>query len=101
MISTIDLKKQYGSKILFEGVSVQFKSGCRYGLIGANGVGKSTFMKIMAGQEESTKGEVAIDQNRRMTGTLDQHAIHLAVNIEFISDRIQIFYTLGNILQRR
>ncbi len=73
MISTIDLKKQYSSKILFEGVSVQFKSGCRYGLIGANGVGKSTFMKIMAGHEESSKGEVLIDKGKRMAYLRQDH----------------------------
>jgi ATPase subunit of ABC transporter with duplicated ATPase domains len=75
MIATVDLKKQYSARTLFEGVSVQFKSGCRYGLIGANGVGKSTFMKIMAGQEESTKGDVVIDKNRRLAYLRQDHYI--------------------------
>ena len=52
---------QFGAKPLFENVSVKFGEGNRYGLIGANGSGKSTFMKILGGDLEQTSGEVAIE----------------------------------------
>ena len=54
---------RFGKKVLFDGVSVKFTPGNRYGLIGANGVGKSTFMKILAGQLEPSEGEVALDKD--------------------------------------
>ncbi|MCO6516933.1 MAG: ATP-binding cassette domain-containing protein, partial [Snodgrassella sp.] len=60
MISTNNITMQYGAKPLFENVSVKFGGGHRYGLIGANGSGKSTFMKILGGDLEPSSGEVAI-----------------------------------------
>lgn len=57
---------QFGAKPLFENVSVKFGDGNRYGLIGANGCGKSTFMKILAGVLEPTAGNIALDSNERM-----------------------------------
>jgi ATPase subunit of ABC transporter with duplicated ATPase domains len=57
---------QFGAKPLFENVSVKFGGGNRYGLIGANGCGKSTFMKILGGDLEPTAGTVAIDANERV-----------------------------------
>ncbi|MCL4169007.1 UNVERIFIED_CONTAM: hypothetical protein GTU68_038283, partial [Idotea baltica] len=56
---------QFGEKPLFENVSVKFGNGNRYGLIGANGCGKSTFMKILSGQLTPTAGNVTIDQGIR------------------------------------
>ncbi|MDI7202863.1 ABC-F family ATPase [Leptospira santarosai] len=61
MISTSGLTLNFGKKILFENVTVKFKENCRYGLIGANGSGKSTFMKILAGMEQGANGSVSID----------------------------------------
>src|ERR1700734_362144 len=58
MISVSDVTMRYGSKLLFEEVSVQFISGRRYGLTGPNGAGKSTFMKILSGELEPQKGTV-------------------------------------------
>ena len=66
MISTANLSIQFGAKPLFENVSVTFGNGNRYGLIGANGSGKSTFMKIMAGELEPTAGNVSTDPNARV-----------------------------------
>ncbi len=66
MISTANLSIQFGAKPLFEGVSVSFGNGHRYGLIGANGCGKSTFMKILAGELEPTNGNVSTDPNARV-----------------------------------
>jgi ATPase subunit of ABC transporter with duplicated ATPase domains len=57
---------QFGAKPLFSDVSVKFGGGNRYGLIGANGCGKSTFMKILGGELEASAGTVAIDANERM-----------------------------------
>ncbi len=71
MISTADITMQFGAKPLFEHVSVKFGDGNRYGLIGANGAGKSTFMKILSGDLEATAGTVAIGPNKRL-GTLRQ-----------------------------
>jgi ATPase subunit of ABC transporter with duplicated ATPase domains len=61
-----NITMQFGAKPLFENVSVKFGDGNRYGLIGANGCGKSTFMKILAGVLEPTAGNVSLDKNERM-----------------------------------
>ena len=66
MISASSITMRYGKRALFENVSVKFRAGHRYGLIGANGSGKSTFMKILADQLEQSSGEVAIDQGCTM-----------------------------------
>ncbi|MCL4106624.1 UNVERIFIED_CONTAM: hypothetical protein GTU68_009758 [Idotea baltica] len=62
---------QFGTKPLFENISVKFSDGNRYGLIGANGCGKSTFMKILDGKLTATAGNVSITPNERI-GTLSQ-----------------------------
>ena len=71
MISTQNITMQFGARPLFENVSVKFGDGNRYGLIGANGSGKSTFMKILGGDLEPSSGSVAVDANER-TGKLRQ-----------------------------
>ena len=60
MISTSNVTLRIGKKALFEDVNIKFTEGCCYGLIGANGAGKSTFLKILSGQLEPTSGEVII-----------------------------------------
>ena len=62
---------QFGAKPLFENISVKFGEGNRYGLIGANGCGKSTFMKILSGVQEPSAGQVITDPNERI-GVLGQ-----------------------------
>ena len=62
---------QYGSEPLFENISAKFDNGNRYGLIGANGCGKSTLMKIMSGAEEPTSGNVSITPGEKL-GILSQ-----------------------------
>ena len=57
---------QFGAKPLFENISVKFGNGNRYGLIGANGCGKSTFMKILGGDLEPSAGNVSVDANERV-----------------------------------
>ena len=66
MLISNNITMQFGAKPLFENVSVKFGDGNRYGLIGANGCGKSTFMKILAGVLEPTSGNIALDANERM-----------------------------------
>ena len=67
MLISNNITIQFGAKPLFENVSVKFGDGNRYGLIGANGCGKSTFMKILAGVLEPTSGNVSLDKNERMS----------------------------------
>lgn len=71
MLSTNNITMQFGSKPLFENISVKFGGGNRYGLIGANGSGKSTFMKILGGDLVATSGNVALDPHERI-GKLKQ-----------------------------
>jgi ATPase subunit of ABC transporter with duplicated ATPase domains len=66
MLTASGVTMQFGAKPLFENVSVKFGDGNRYGLIGANGCGKSTFMKILAGTLEPSQGNVALDSGERM-----------------------------------
>ncbi|TAM43884.1 MAG: ABC-F family ATPase [Gammaproteobacteria bacterium] len=66
MITTANLTMQFGPKPLFENISVKFGNGNRYGLIGANGCGKSTLMKILGGDLEPTSGNVSVDANERL-----------------------------------
>jgi len=66
MLVASNVTIQFGAKPLFENVSVKFGEGNRYGLIGANGSGKTTFMKILAGVLESSAGNVSLDPGERM-----------------------------------
>ncbi len=67
MLKTVNLGLQYGSRKLFEHVDITFTKGNCYGIIGANGAGKSTFLKLLSGEIESTTGEVVMDKNERMS----------------------------------
>ena len=71
LISTANITMQFAAKPLFEDISVKFSDGNRYGLIGANGCGKSTFMKILEGSLQPSAGNVSITPNERV-GTLSQ-----------------------------
>ncbi|MEF9388344.1 MULTISPECIES: ABC-F family ATPase [Ralstonia solanacearum species complex] len=66
MLSTANITMQFGPKPLFENISVKFGEGNRYGLIGANGCGKSTFMKILGGDLESSGGNVMLEPGVRL-----------------------------------
>jgi ATPase subunit of ABC transporter with duplicated ATPase domains len=66
VLSTANITMQFGPKPLFENISVKFGDGNRYGLIGANGCGKSTFMKILGGDLEPSAGNVMLDPNERL-----------------------------------
>ena len=67
MITVTDLGLQYGGSVLFSHADLQFTRGNCYGIIGANGAGKSTFLKILSGEIESTSGSVDILPNIRMS----------------------------------
>jgi ATPase subunit of ABC transporter with duplicated ATPase domains len=71
MIGVSRLAKAYGGRTLFEGVSLQLNAGSRYGLVGANGSGKTTFLRVVAGDEAATDGTVAIPGGARI-GALRQ-----------------------------
>ena len=71
MIATSNLGKEYGASLLFEDVSLQLNAGSRYGLVGANGSGKSTFLRILAGDEAASEGSVLLPKRARV-GVLRQ-----------------------------
>ena len=66
MLSTANITMQFGARPLFENISVKFGEGNRYGLIGANGCGKSTFMKILGSDLEPSAGNISLDLNERL-----------------------------------
>jgi len=67
MISTSGLSVKFGGRTLFDDVNVKFTPGNCYGLIGANGAGKSTFLKVLSGDQESTEGQVIMDSGLRLS----------------------------------
>jgi ATPase subunit of ABC transporter with duplicated ATPase domains len=71
MLTVTQLEKNYGGQTLFRDVSLQFNAGCRYGVVGANGSGKSTFLRILMGDEEPSAGEVSLPR-RANIGVLSQ-----------------------------
>ena len=73
MISTSNVTLRVGKKALFEDVNIKFTEGNCYGLIGANGAGKSTFLKILSGQLEPTNGEVIITPGERLSFLQQDH----------------------------
>lgn len=73
MISSNAVTLSFGKRILFKDVSIKFTPGNCYGLIGANGSGKSTFLKILAGEIDPSQGEVVIDANKRMAVLRQDH----------------------------
>ena len=73
MISTSNVSLRFGKKALFEDVNIKFTPGKCYGLIGANGAGKSTFLKILTGELEPTSGEVIITPGERLSFLKQDH----------------------------
>ncbi|MCI9180766.1 MAG: ATP-binding cassette domain-containing protein [Lachnospiraceae bacterium] len=73
MISANNITLRIGKKALFEDVNIKFTEGNCYGLIGANGAGKSTFLKILSGQLDSTNGEIAITPGERLSFLQQDH----------------------------
>ena len=73
MISTIGVTLQFGKRVLFKDVSIKFTPGNCYGVIGANGAGKSTFLKLLSGDIEPTKGSIDITPGERMSVLKQDH----------------------------
>ena len=73
MITVNDLSIRFGKRILFEEVNLKFTTNNCYGIIGANGAGKSTFLKVLTGEMESTNGHVSIEKGKRMAVLSQDH----------------------------
>lgn len=73
MISVQNLSLRYGKRVLFEDVNIKFTEGNCYGIIGANGAGKSTFLKILSGDIDPTTGKVEISKDQRMSVLKQNH----------------------------
>ncbi|MCZ2100159.1 MAG: ATP-binding cassette domain-containing protein [Chitinophagales bacterium] len=73
MLSTQNISLQYGKRVLFDEVTLKFSEGNCYGIIGANGAGKSTFLKILAGDIEANKGSVHLESGKRMAVLKQDH----------------------------
>ena len=73
MLSVSNLSVQFGKRILFDEVNISFSSGNCYGIIGANGAGKSTFLKILAGVHDPTSGHVHLEPGKRMSVLEQNH----------------------------
>ncbi len=85
MISTSNLSLRYGKRVLFEDVNIKFTAGNCYGIIGANGAGKSTFLKILSGQIDPSTGQVFITPGERMSVLSQDH---------FAFDEMQVLQTV-------
>ncbi|MBP5354241.1 MAG: ATP-binding cassette domain-containing protein [Lachnospiraceae bacterium] len=81
MIQASNITLRIGKKALFEDVNIKFTEGNCYGIIGANGAGKSTFLKILNGQLEPTKGDVIITQGQRLSFLQQDHFKYDAFNV--------------------
>jgi len=99
MISVKDLKLAYGKRVLFEEVNLNFTKGNCYGVIGANGAGKSTFLKILSGEIEANKGSVDITPGERMA-ILKQN--HFAFDEETVINTVMMGHTkLWSVMKER
>ena len=76
MLSVLNLSVQFGKRVLFDEVNTSFNSGNCYGIIGANGAGKSTFLKILAGVQEPTSGHVHLEPGKRMSVLEQNHNLY-------------------------
>lgn len=81
MIAANDVTLRFGKRVLFENVNIKFTSGNCYGLIGANGAGKSTFLKILSGEIEPSNGEVTMGHNERLSVLKQNHYEYDDVNV--------------------
>ena len=73
MINAIGVTVRFGKRVLFEDVNIKFTKGNCYGIIGANGAGKSTFLKVLSGELEPSKGEVVLDKGERLSVLKQDH----------------------------
>ncbi|MBL0027413.1 MAG: ATP-binding cassette domain-containing protein [Saprospiraceae bacterium] len=99
MLSTQNISLQYGKRVLFDEVNVTFKEGNCYGIIGANGAGKSTFLKILAGDMDANKGSVQLEKGKRMAVLKQNHFEFDEVSV--INTVLMGHQKLWNIMQEK
>ncbi|MBN8575886.1 MAG: ATP-binding cassette domain-containing protein [Cytophagales bacterium] len=99
MISVSNLSLQFGKRVLFDEVNLKFTGGNCYGVIGANGAGKSTFLKILSGEIEPTRGQVSLEPGKRMAVLRQNHYEFDEVSV---LDTVMMGYThLWNLMQEK
>ncbi|HAJ82502.1 MAG TPA: ABC-F family ATPase, partial [Zunongwangia profunda] len=76
MLSVSNLSVQFGKRVLFDEVNTTFTEGNCYGIIGANGAGKSTFLKILSGKSDPTSGHVHLEPGKRMSVLEQNHNVY-------------------------
>ena len=74
MLSANNITLQYGKRVLFDEVNIKFNGENCYGVIGANGAGKSTFLKILSGEIDANKGTITLEPGKRMAVLKQNHA---------------------------
>ncbi len=80
MLKVIDVSLKFGTKTLFDNVNLDFGNNC-YGLIGANGAGKSTFLKLLSGELETTKGDIITGKNERISVLKQNHHLYDEITV--------------------
>src|SRR5262245_46914948 len=91
MLGTSNLAKSYGARELFLDVSLKLNPGARYGLVGANGSGKTTFLKILAGDEPPTVGAVSLPREARLSFLQQDRFLSdddIIIDVTMMGDRI-------------
>jgi len=73
MIAANNISLQYGKRVLFDEVNIKFTEGNCYGVIGANGAGKSTFLKILSGDVDPASGNISLEPGKRMAVLRQEH----------------------------
>ncbi len=81
MLNTNGVTVRFGKRTLFEDVNIKFNKGCCYGIIGANGAGKSTFLKVLSGEIEPSKGEVSKEKTERLSVLKQDHFAYEAYTV--------------------
>ncbi|MDO5096002.1 MAG: ATP-binding cassette domain-containing protein [Peptostreptococcaceae bacterium] len=99
MISVNGLGLRYGDKVLFKDVDLKFTEGNCYGVIGANGAGKTTFLKILSGEKEANEGTVSIEPGKRMAVLKQNHFEYDDVNV--ITAVIMGYKRLYDVMQEK
>jgi ATPase subunit of ABC transporter with duplicated ATPase domains len=99
MISTSNISLQYGKRVLFDEVNINFTPGNCYGIIGANGAGKSTFLKILSGEIPANSGSVSIEPGKRMAVLKQNHFEYDEVSV--LDTVIQGHKELWSIMQEK
>jgi len=76
MITVQNLGIQFGKRVLFQEINLKFTEGNCYGIIGANGAGKSTFLKMLHGEQDPTNGSVSFGKDERLSVLKQDHAVY-------------------------